>query len=222
MTSILESPRKSLEAVVGCTLPQPVPIVEEMDLHRSLRACGSWGFPNHPRPSDLFLFNERLGMDGSSCQTSYIVLSTDLSQLLGSTDEIAPNILHRTALLNCSVHRKHVFLPLIIIYGNLKGQTHNLMIRRRGLVPSSTQKQLNLRTSGNRFAALPFSQEIVNTHRNMLGLAWLIAYTWQESKFIARNSKNIWEAIILLLPIPTLPQLYTDHHHHYKFPRLGF
>lgn len=85
---------------------------------------------------------------------------------------------------------------------------------------SSTQKQLNLRTSGNWFSALPFSQEIVNICRNMLRLAWLIAYTWQESKFITSNSKDSWEDIILPLPIPTLPHTYTDHHHCHKFPKL--
>lgn len=48
MAWILGSPRKSPEAVLGCTLSQPVPILKELYLLQGhLRACGCKGFPNH-------------------------------------------------------------------------------------------------------------------------------------------------------------------------------
>lgn len=100
-----------------------------------------------------------------------MILGTVLGQFLRSTNQIAPIAPQRTVLLNYSVHKKHVFLPLII-YRNPKGQTHNLMNnRRRGLTSSPSQEELKLKTSGTWFSAFPVLQQILKHIRTMLALA---------------------------------------------------
>lgn len=72
------------------------------------------------------------------------------------------------------------------------------------------------------FSALPgYLQLTGNTHSNVLGLAWLIAYTGQHYRFTVSNSQNTQNNTTFPLPIPILPHTHMHLPHWlllYKLP----
>lgn len=110
MAWILAGARKSLETVPECTLPQPVPILRELDLtdlSEHVDAKISLITRDHP---ELFLFNEWPGMEVNAFQ---INLHNFRQRSWPASQEYRPNlapaVLHRPALLNFFAHRKRVF-----------------------------------------------------------------------------------------------------------------
>lgn len=112
-----------------------------------LSLCQCWDLSGHAAAevylfmynSPGFLFEEWSNTDMSICQIS---LHDFRHRSWLAPWEYKPTSfhwIHKIVLLICD-HRKRVFLPLIIIYNYPKDQTHNLTIRRRGLMPNSTQK----------------------------------------------------------------------------------
>lgn len=153
---ILGGPRKS--ASPEMTQPQPVPILREPDLHRSQSTWLLRATDSHPTTLSCSCVMSGQAWTWMPVTQTYVISGPVLGQLLGSTSQTAPTTLLRTALLDFSVHRKHVFLALTAFITNPKVPCiDSLMVRGRGLTPSFTQNQLNPRTSRNWFPALPDS-----------------------------------------------------------------
>lgn len=108
MAWTLGGPRKSPEAVPGCTGPWPVPILRELDLtDLSEHVAAKVSLITHGHP-ELFSSSEWPGMYVNTCR---INLHDSRPKSWAASQEYRPNgslLLHRTAQLYFSAHRKRV------------------------------------------------------------------------------------------------------------------
>ena len=111
----------------------------ELDLHRPLRACGCQGLPTRTRPPSWLTRGQ--AQTRTLVTQTYTISGAGPGQLLRSTNQTASTTLHRPALwteLFCS-QKTRVLGTQHHVQQTLRS-THNLTVKRRGLMPSFTQR----------------------------------------------------------------------------------